>query len=277
MTPTDPLRLRVRIDAAPETVFKALTDPDEMTEWLAESADVDLAAGRYTFWGRYAPRGERPRQTLTAHDEGRRLNFDWAFDTATSTVNIMLSPEDEGTVVEVTHNGLPDAESAALLCFWYVTLANLVAYSEGLQTMPPFDFSVPAQGDALVRTVIDAPVDEVFEFLLNPSQVDKWARGHAVVEPQVGGRYELGWENGPQRILELEPEKVLAYSWQGPETTVRWALRGSRGATYLTLVHSGFDDDAVAEYYRQGWPGYLVEIKRLVELGPRWQPIVVGA
>ncbi len=195
-------------------------------------------------------------------------------------MELSLTADGEGTVVAVSHTGIPGAGSAdgiAMRCFWHVSLANLVAYSEGTQTMPPFDFSVPAQGDALVRTVIDVPVEEVFASLLDPASLDKWVGGKATVEPQVGGRYDFGWDNrGPERITELEQDKMLAYSWrlQGtPDTVVRWTLRSSRGSTYLTLVHSGFSDDKVAEEFRQGWPAYLVEMKRVLEEGPRWEPI----
>jgi uncharacterized protein YndB with AHSA1/START domain len=283
----DSLHLRVRIDAPADTVFKALTDADTLTDWMAESAEVSLEDGderRYEFWGRYAPQGDRPRQQLLDTDP---LRFTWTFDDAEpSTVEISLTPGDgDGdTVVTVTHTGIPKSGSAdptALSCFWYVSLANLAAQCEGLPTMPPFDFSVPASGDALVRTVIDVPADEVFACLLDPAQVDKWTLGKAVIEPVVGGRYDFGWDHGPAEIVELEPDKVLAYSWRNPagsqaaDTVVRWSLRGSRGSTYLTLLHSGFDDDQLAEQYRQGWPGFLVEIKRILELGERWEPLKV--
>jgi uncharacterized protein YndB with AHSA1/START domain len=277
-----PLRLRVRINAEPDTVFRALTDSDELSDWLAESADVDLDAGRYQFWGRYAPQGDRARQTLTGHEAGRTLRYTWTFDEGESTVDLVLTPADDGadgTVVTVEHAGVPSsgrADRTALSCFWSVTMANLVAYSEGVQTMPPFDFSAPAQGDALVRTIIDAPVEEVFAALLDPSQVDKWAGGHATIEPSVGGRYDFGWDHGPGQITELDRDKALAYTWRYPgstDTLVRWALRSSRGSTYLTLVHSGFDNDQLAEEFRQGWPGFLVEIKRIHELGEAWEPI----
>lgn len=280
-TATDSLRLRVRIDADPDTVFRALTDSDELADWLAESAEVSLADGRYGFWGRYTPQGDRARQSLTGHEPGRQLRFAWTFDEGPSTVDIALEPADEGTIVTVNHTAIPIAGTAggvALRCFWHVSMANLVAYSEGTQTMPPFDFSVPAQGDALVRTVIDAPIEEVFASLLDPAELNKWTGGQATVEPRVGGRYDFGWDGrGPERITELDTDKVLAYSWRvpgTPDTTVRWALRSSRGSTYVTLVHNGFADDRVAEELRQRWPGYLVEIKRLLELGPRWEPIV---
>lgn len=279
----DTLRLRVRIDAPTETVFRALTDADSLIDWLAESADVSIEDHRYQFWGRYAPQGERPRQELLVAEPPGLLRFTWAFDDADpSTVDIAMVGDDEGgTVVTVEHTGVPTtgtATSTALSCFWHVSLANLAAQCEGLPTMPPFDFSVPAQGDALVRTVIDVGVDEVFACLLDPALVDKWAGGKAVIEPVVGGRYDFGWDHGPVEILELEQDKVLAYSWRYPDssdTVVRWALRSSRGSTYLTLMHTGFDNDLLAEQLRQGWPGFLVEIKRILELGDRWEPLSI--
>jgi uncharacterized protein YndB with AHSA1/START domain len=280
-TPNDTLRFQVRIDAPADAVFRTLTDTDLLIDWLAESADVSLDDSRYEFWGRYAPQGDRARQRLLAAEPGRLLNFSWEFDgSPPSVVAVTLEPHDGGdTVVRVEHSGVPTAGPAnptALHCFWHVSLANLAAYCESLPTMPPFDFSVPAQGDALLRTVIDVPPDEVFASLLDPAQVDRWAGGEAVIEPKVGGRYDFGWDHGPVTILELEQDKVLAYSWRypdSPETVVRWALRGARGSTYLTLMHSGFDRDELAEQFRQGWPGYLVEVKRMLELGDRWEPI----
>jgi uncharacterized protein YndB with AHSA1/START domain len=278
------LSLRVQIEAPPQTVFRALTDPDDLADWFAESAEVDLDENKYEFWGRYAPQGERPRQLLQAVEPDRVLRYTWEFDGAEPTtvdLSIEAVPGEDGeeaSIVTVRHEGLPivSVGQAALDCFWHVSVANLASYSEGVETMPPFDFSVPAQGDALVRTVIGVPPDEVFAALLDPSQVDKWAGGSATIKPEVGGRYDFGLPEGPVRIEELEPDKVLAYSWHhadGPDTTVRWTFRSSRGSTYLTLVHSGFADDDLAEQLRQGWPSRLVELKRILELGDAWQPL----
>src|SRR5690606_17684786 len=107
----------------------------------------------------------------------------------------------EGTVVSLIHDAIA-TDPVSVKCFWYVTLANLAASSESRQTMPPFDFSVPAQGDALVRAVIDAPVEEVYAALLDPERVSRVAGVAATIEPQVGGRYALEWEGyGPDRIV----------------------------------------------------------------------------
>ena len=274
---TETLRLRVRVDADPDTVFKALTDGDELADWFAESAEVDLDQSGYQFWGRYAPQGDRPRQALDAAEAGRALRFTWTFDEGPSTVAIALAPDSEGTVVSVVHEGVA-ADPVTVRCFWAVSLANLAAFSESRQTMPPFDFSVPAQGDALVRTVIDAPVEEVYAALLDPTVVGRVAGATATIEPTVGGRYDVGSAGyGPERIVDLDPDKALAYTWRNHdgagESVVRWSLRGSRGSTYVTLLHEGIADDTLAERYRQGWPPYLVELKRLLELGPAWQPL----
>jgi uncharacterized protein YndB with AHSA1/START domain len=267
--------MRVRIDAPPEAVHQALTDGDTMTEWFAESADVSLDELRYRFWGRYTPHGDEPRQQLVSAEP---LRFTWDLNGQPSAVDIDLGLDDEGTIVTVAHSGYPATEDNTLGCFWHVSLANLVAHCEGVATMPPFDFSAPAQGDALVRTVIDVPAEQVYASLLDPAQVDKWAGGSATIEPEVGGRYDFGWDHGPTTLVELEPDKVIAYGWRHPgsvDTVVRWQLRETRGSTFLTLVHSGFSDDAVAEEHRQAWPRYLVELKRILELGPAWEPIKV--
>jgi len=92
------------------------------------------------------------------------------------------------------------------------------------------------------------------------------------LSPNVGGRYEFGSDAGPATIVELDPDKVLAYTWRNPDTTVRWSLRSSRGSTYLTLVHSGFADDALAEQSRLEWLTRLVEVKRVLELGEGKEP-----
>jgi uncharacterized protein YndB with AHSA1/START domain len=262
----------VQIEAPPQAVFKALTDPDDLMDWFAESAEVSLDDQRYEFWGRYTPQGDRPRQQLVAADEDLSLRYRWEFDGGQETT-VDLAIEDSSTVT-MQHQGslVPGLE-----CFWYVSLANLAAYAEGVQTMPPFDFSVPAQGDALVRTVIDAPIEEVFSALLDEGQVAKWAGSPASISPSVGGAYTFSTpDGGPTSIVELEPDKVLAFTWHhptGPETTVRWSLRSSRGSTYLTLVQTGFTDDALAEQFRQRWPSRLVELKRILEQGERWQPM----
>src|SRR5687767_7683782 len=132
------MNLRVRVDAPADVVFRSLTDPDELTEWLAESAEVDLDDGRYEFWGRYTPGGDQPHQRLLDSEPGRRLQFSWDLGGDTpSTVEITIAPSDAmdgeaGSIVTIEHTGLPAEgfSNEAFTCFWYVSAANLAAQSE---------------------------------------------------------------------------------------------------------------------------------------------------
>jgi uncharacterized protein YndB with AHSA1/START domain len=272
-TASDALRLRVRIEAPPDALVKAITEPDLMTEWLAET--VEAAPDRYEFWGRYVPRGDRPRQRPISIDPDRGVRFTWDLDgPEPSEVDLTVEPDGErGSVVMLTHTGYPDDSFTALSAFWHLALANLGARGEGYPTTPPLDFTLPAHGEALVRTVIAVPPEEVYACLLDAEQVGRLTGTTATIEPEVGGRYDLGWERGPVRIVELVPDRALALAWQqpdGPETVARWDLRTSHGHTYLTLVHGDFTDDALAEDLRRRWVPLLVELKRMLELGDRW-------
>jgi uncharacterized protein YndB with AHSA1/START domain len=274
-TASDGLRLRVRIEAPPDALVRAITEPDLMTEWLAET--VEASPDRYEFWGRYVPRGDRARQRLIAAD-ATGVRFAWDLDgAAESQVELAVAADGErGSDVTLTHTGVPSDAGAALAAFWHLALTNLAARGEGFPTTPPLDFTVPAQGEARVRTVVALPPEEVYACLLDPERVERWAGAPATIEPTAGGRYELEWDDGgPVRIADLASDRALTLAWRAPdgaETLVRWDLRTAHGHTYLTLVHGDFDD-GLAERARQRWVPRLVELKRMLELGPRWRPL----
>jgi uncharacterized protein YndB with AHSA1/START domain len=232
-TGSDALRLRVRIEAPPDALVKAITEPDLMSEWLAET--VEAAPDRYEFWGRYVPQGDRPRQRLIALDPARGVRFAWELDGAEpSEVDLAVSAGsvdgavgadgERGSVVTLSHTGYPAGNFTALSAFWHLALANLAARGEGYPTTPPLDFTLPAHGEALVRTVIAVPPEEVYACLLDAEQVGRLTATTAVIEPEVGGRYDLGWERGPVRITDLVPDRALTLAWRQPdlpETVVR--------------------------------------------------------
>jgi uncharacterized protein YndB with AHSA1/START domain len=114
--------------------------------------------------------------------------------------------------------------------------------------------------------------------LIEPEQLSRWVGGKASVEPRVGGRYDFGWDHGPIKILDLQPDKALEYSWNYAETgdtVVRWELEGSKGKTKITLVHSGFNekDRKASGGYSFGWQAFLVSLRRMLEVGPSWRAI----
>ena len=47
------VRMQVTLNATAERAWAALTASDALEAWFAEHAAVDLANGRYDFWGQY--------------------------------------------------------------------------------------------------------------------------------------------------------------------------------------------------------------------------------
>jgi uncharacterized protein YndB with AHSA1/START domain len=276
--------LQVFIGATPEAVYAALTSPAALRTWLAEQAEVAMDDGIFEFSGRYTPGGERGRQRLLSFEPGRALSFSWSLEGATTEVAIAVEPAEGGSVLTLTHSGVPPRTAGD--AYWVrdllmLSLANLASYCEGRGVAPRCDFSASRDEQARAGVEIDATPGQVFASLIEPGQLDRWIATGAEVEPRVGGRYRFGWDHGPVKILELEPDRVLAYSWRhswddgdGPDATVvRWELEGSQGRTYLTIVHSGFGDDRRPDGYQLGWQEFLASLKRMHEVGPDWQPV----
>ncbi|MQA09597.1 MAG: hypothetical protein GEU98_13805 [Pseudonocardiaceae bacterium] len=278
METDDALTLRAHIAAPVATVYGGLIDAAALRTWFAEHAVVDLDGGRYEFWGRHTVQGDRVRQRLLGVEPERSIRFAWELDGAKDAVaTITLRPQPgNGTVLRFALSKLPaatDYDGEAVHTFLMLALDNLANYVEGRRLAPLFDFSRPATDRARAELTIDAPVDRVYASLTEPGQVDRWTGGAATIEPEVGGRYDYGWEHGPVRILELEPERTVAHSWTypgSPETVVRWELEESQGKTKLIIVHSGFDDPGLAESFRMGWYGFLHSLRRLHERGDAW-------
>ncbi len=138
---TDTVEHEVRIAARPETVFRYFTDPARMVEWFGAEAILDPRPGgicRITFASSprafatlvpvvdpeaTAPRGPEPivmSGRFVEVEPYRRLVFTWGWEpggagtvpVGSSTVEIELVPNGDGTILRFRHHGLPDAEAA---------------------------------------------------------------------------------------------------------------------------------------------------------------------
>jgi uncharacterized protein YndB with AHSA1/START domain len=88
------------LPAPREEVWEALTDPDRLADWFANTVELDLrpGGGAHFRWGN----GEERHATFTEIDPERRLAFDWDDD---GTVEFTLDDDADGTrltVVETT-------------------------------------------------------------------------------------------------------------------------------------------------------------------------------
>ena len=111
----------ISIAAAPETVWEFLVDPDKMTRWMGMEAGLDPRAGgvyRCAVIPGHTAAGE-----VVEVDPPHRLVFTWGWEASggeespvppgSSTIEIELTPEGDGTSLRFVHRDLPSAESAA--------------------------------------------------------------------------------------------------------------------------------------------------------------------
>ena len=108
MTPH--LEVTKSIDARPEEVFPYLVQPDLLLRWMGTWVDIDPKPG-----GTFAvDMGEtQVRGSYLAVEPPHRVVFTWGIPgndqmpAGSSTVEIVLRPENDGTIVELTHRDLP--------------------------------------------------------------------------------------------------------------------------------------------------------------------------
>ena len=92
----------LEVQAGREEVWRALTDPDRLSEWLAEEVSVELTPG-----GDLRVRtadGEQRTGWIEEVEEPRRLSFWWRCESAQEASRVQLELEDapDGTRVTVT-------------------------------------------------------------------------------------------------------------------------------------------------------------------------------
>lgn len=280
---TDVLGLQARLPAPPAAVFRAVTDPAALRAWLADEADVDLDDGRFGFWGRTTPQGERGRHRLVATERDRRLEFTWTLDGVETGVRIGLAPDGEDrTQLTLEQDHLPTLDELmaprgrrdgrhSMHTFWGLALVNLAEHLAGRAPAPRVDFGPDRPREIRLELDIAGSPQQVFASLVDPAQIERWFGWAAEVDPRVGGRMTLGIDG---EISELEPGEVLVYG-DAEGAVVRWELAGSAGRTHLTFVQSGYGPDELdsAAQHEAGWLGGLAELRRMHELGEAWTPV----
>ncbi len=114
------LSIRRRLDATPEQVFAAWTDPEQMVAWWgpgeaeAHFAEADVRVGGAFHVTFRTPDGEEHDVSGIYREvvPNRKLVFTWMWRTLperSSLVTVVLKPDgDEGTVLLLTHEQLWD-------------------------------------------------------------------------------------------------------------------------------------------------------------------------
>jgi len=151
---------------------------------------------------------------------------------------------------------------------------------------------ISPDADAVVSEIeIAAPVERVFEALIDPRQVMLWWTSEAcgiegfAMERRVGGRWLYDSKEGTVNVngvtkfhcegevLEYDPPRRLAYTWianwhedKALRTVVRWELSQAGGRTRVKVTHSGLAKEQVARRdYSGGWPDVIDQLRKFVE------------
>src|SRR5262249_45311129 len=128
------VRREVRIAASPATVFALLTEPQQMVKWLAELVEADAQPGG-TF--RLAePGGITIEGTYLEILKDRKIVFTWGgvvgLRPGQSTVEIVLEPDGDGTLLRLRHFDLPGPAVDAHRMGWELSgLPKLKDLAEG--------------------------------------------------------------------------------------------------------------------------------------------------
>ena len=114
---TETLRSEIEIAAPQATVFAFLTDPEKIMRWLGTEAKVDAHPGGIylvSVRGKYRGRGEFT-EVIPVH----RLAYSFGWEDrenmppGSSLIEIDLVEKAGGTLVRLTHSGLPDEKERA--------------------------------------------------------------------------------------------------------------------------------------------------------------------
>jgi uncharacterized protein YndB with AHSA1/START domain len=94
------------------------------------------------------------------------------------------------------------------------------------------------------------------------------------VDPRPGGVFRLGPGPGPEKVLEIEPEKLLVHDWREPglpDSRVSWRIEEGEEATLMTLTdhgpHPAGEDPEARDRRIFRWLGAILHLKQLAERG----------
>jgi uncharacterized protein YndB with AHSA1/START domain len=127
------VRIVRRLDAPPERVFRAWSDPDELARWFPRRVEGGLAVGVRTVlvWT-----DKRVWWDVVESREGRSFVFRWPWlpdERLITTVSVTIKPAGYGSRVELTDGPFPLGEPGAIdawgeaLLLWGEALAMLRA------------------------------------------------------------------------------------------------------------------------------------------------------
>ncbi len=139
------IKKTIVIDAAPEVIFKALTDPAELTQWFPDQAILKAKVGGnigFDFSDKKPKKdgGCEVKGVITEFISNKKISYTWQNSTDSSEIStsvvtwVLEKINDDGTRVNLSHTGIMTRETAKdREGGWSYFLPRLKKYSEGKQ------------------------------------------------------------------------------------------------------------------------------------------------
>lgn len=113
------------------------------------------------------------------------------------------------------------------------------------------------------------PPAKIWRALTQPHLVEAWLmKGDVAASVGHGFSFGAEWGSVDCAVLEVEPERTLAYSWAGMglESVVTWTLIPTAAGTRLRMEQVGFQPDQNLAYHgaKAGWPKFLNKLEQLL-------------
>jgi uncharacterized protein YndB with AHSA1/START domain len=121
----------------------------------------------------------------------------------------------------------------------------------------------------VVEREIAFPPEKIWRALTQPHLIEEWLMKNDF-KPVPDHRFKLTaeWGSVDCRVLEIEPNRTLAYTWDayGLESTVTWTLTPAGSGTHLRMEQSGFRPDQEQAYQgaKFGWQRFFENLQQVL-------------
>jgi uncharacterized protein YndB with AHSA1/START domain len=111
--------------------------------------------------------------------------------------------------------------------------------------------------------------EKIWRALTQPHLIEEWLMDNDF-EPAVDHRFNLraDWGAVACQVLELEPNKMLSYTWTafGLESVVTWTITPTSTWTHLRMEQSGFRPDQQQAYQgaKGGWQQFFATLEQVL-------------
>ena len=130
----------VMIHAHPATIFRYFSDPERFGAWFGAGSSMETRPGGEI--DVHYPDGRKAVGEVLEVAENERIVFTWGWidhpvlPPGSSTVEVQLVPDAHGTLVRLTHSGLPSDEIAIHARGWEHYVPRLGEVAAGLDPGP---------------------------------------------------------------------------------------------------------------------------------------------